>query len=276
MQGFSGTWWQALFDDSIPGSHADRDPLGGAHVRSTSRSSSARSRRSRAHALDGVPAALPGRRRSLLPDHARADDAGVPAQPRHLALLAVMGKTRLAGATLEFGGLAAIGTNVVWAIPFGFLVMVAVWNRYDARVEEASRDLGASSAAHVPRGDAAARLDRALRRVPVRLHALLERVRPDGRSSSLGHADAADPDLRADRRLGHPARPLRARDGDDALHPRSSSRSCSSRSRSRSGGAPGSVPVERAGASRRSSARRQGSTIPPDSRPARPPARGRS
>jgi putative spermidine/putrescine transport system permease protein len=45
----------------------------------------------------------------------------------------------------EFGGLAAIGTNVVWAIPFGFLVMVAVWNRYDVRVEEASRDLGASS-----------------------------------------------------------------------------------------------------------------------------------
>ena len=30
-----------------------------------------------------------------------------------------------------------------WGIPFGFLVMLAVWNRYDASVEEAARDLGA-------------------------------------------------------------------------------------------------------------------------------------
>jgi putative spermidine/putrescine transport system permease protein len=37
----------------------------------------------------------------------------------------------------------ALGANVIWGIPFGFLVMVAVWNRYDARVEEAARDLGA-------------------------------------------------------------------------------------------------------------------------------------
>jgi putative spermidine/putrescine transport system permease protein len=40
----------------------------------------------------------------------------------------------------------ALGTNVVWGLPFGFLVMVSVWNRYDSRVEEAARDLGASKA----------------------------------------------------------------------------------------------------------------------------------
>jgi putative spermidine/putrescine transport system permease protein len=40
----------------------------------------------------------------------------------------------------------ALGTNVVWGLPFAFLVMIAVWNRYDERVEEASRDLGASAA----------------------------------------------------------------------------------------------------------------------------------
>jgi putative spermidine/putrescine transport system permease protein len=39
----------------------------------------------------------------------------------------------------------ALGTNVVWGLPFGFLVMVAVWNRYSDSVEEASRDLGASA-----------------------------------------------------------------------------------------------------------------------------------
>ncbi len=38
-----------------------------------------------------------------------------------------------------------LGTNVVWGLPFGFLVMLAVWNRYDRRVEEASRDLGAGT-----------------------------------------------------------------------------------------------------------------------------------
>ena len=39
----------------------------------------------------------------------------------------------------------ALGTTVVWGLPFGFLIMVAVWNRYDDTVEEASRDLGAGS-----------------------------------------------------------------------------------------------------------------------------------
>ena len=37
----------------------------------------------------------------------------------------------------------ALGANVVWGIPFGFLVMLSVWNRYDPRIEEAARDLGA-------------------------------------------------------------------------------------------------------------------------------------
>jgi putative spermidine/putrescine transport system permease protein len=37
----------------------------------------------------------------------------------------------------------ALGTTVVWGLPFAFLIMVAVWNRYDSTVEEASRDLGA-------------------------------------------------------------------------------------------------------------------------------------
>lgn len=40
----------------------------------------------------------------------------------------------------------ALGANVVWGIPFGFLVMLAVWNRYDDHIEEAARDLGANQA----------------------------------------------------------------------------------------------------------------------------------
>ena len=32
----------------------------------------------------------------------------------------------------------------LWALPFGFLVMMSIFNRYDARAEEAARDLGAT------------------------------------------------------------------------------------------------------------------------------------
>ena len=39
---------------------------------------------------------------------------------------------------------SALGANSVWGIPFGFLVMLAVWNRYDEHIEEAARDLGAN------------------------------------------------------------------------------------------------------------------------------------
>jgi putative spermidine/putrescine transport system permease protein len=40
----------------------------------------------------------------------------------------------------------ALGTNTVWGIPFGFLVMTAIWNRYDDHIDEAARDLGANAA----------------------------------------------------------------------------------------------------------------------------------
>lgn len=39
-----------------------------------------------------------------------------------------------------------LGVHVVWALPFAFLVMVAVLNRFDPRIEESARDLGASEA----------------------------------------------------------------------------------------------------------------------------------
>ena len=39
----------------------------------------------------------------------------------------------------------ALGTNVIWALPFGFLIMIAVWNRYDDQIEEGARDLGAGA-----------------------------------------------------------------------------------------------------------------------------------
>ena len=38
---------------------------------------------------------------------------------------------------------SGLAVHVVWALPFGFLVMMAVFNRFDARLEEAARDMGA-------------------------------------------------------------------------------------------------------------------------------------
>ena len=38
---------------------------------------------------------------------------------------------------------SALGVHVVWTLPFGFLVMMAVFNRFDHSIEEAARDMGA-------------------------------------------------------------------------------------------------------------------------------------
>jgi putative spermidine/putrescine transport system permease protein len=39
---------------------------------------------------------------------------------------------------------SGLGVHVVWTLPFGFLVMMAVFNRFDGGLEEAARDMGAS------------------------------------------------------------------------------------------------------------------------------------
>ena len=39
---------------------------------------------------------------------------------------------------------SALAVHVVWALPFGYLVMMAVFNRFDSRLEEAARDMGAN------------------------------------------------------------------------------------------------------------------------------------
>ena len=39
---------------------------------------------------------------------------------------------------------SAFGAHLTWTLPFGLLIMFAVFNRFDRRFEEAARDLGAS------------------------------------------------------------------------------------------------------------------------------------
>jgi putative spermidine/putrescine transport system permease protein len=146
VQGFSGHWWQSLFDDSIPTSHATE-------IRDAALSSLYLA------LLCGALASILSLSLSMA-FRRRFPGDGVLFYLIMLALMTpgfllslgtslfwrLMGKDFSWPSVLnQFGGLGAIGTGVVWAIPFGFLVMVAVWNRYDVRVEEAARDLGASS-----------------------------------------------------------------------------------------------------------------------------------
>ena len=39
---------------------------------------------------------------------------------------------------------SALGAHLTWTLPFGLLIMFAIFNRFDPRFEEAARDLGAS------------------------------------------------------------------------------------------------------------------------------------
>jgi putative spermidine/putrescine transport system permease protein len=54
------------------------------------------------------------------------------------------------GAMFELFGLArawyssALGAHLTWTLPFGLLIMFAIFNRFDKAYEEAARDLGAS------------------------------------------------------------------------------------------------------------------------------------
>ena len=40
---------------------------------------------------------------------------------------------------------SALGAHLTWTLPFGLLIMFAIFNRFDRRFEEAARDLGASA-----------------------------------------------------------------------------------------------------------------------------------
>ena len=40
---------------------------------------------------------------------------------------------------------SGMGAHLTWTLPFGFLIMIAVFNRFDRSYEEAAKDLGASN-----------------------------------------------------------------------------------------------------------------------------------
>ena len=40
---------------------------------------------------------------------------------------------------------SGLGAHLTWTLPFGLLIMLAIFNRFDGRLEEAARDQGATS-----------------------------------------------------------------------------------------------------------------------------------
>jgi putative spermidine/putrescine transport system permease protein len=137
---FSLDWWRSLFDASIPGSIAD-------DVRASGQQSLWLALVAGAIvAVLGFSLSMAFRRRWRF----KSDVAAF-----YMIMLALMTPAFLVGlgnqllwsAMHQLPSLwkTALGANVIWGIPFSFLVMLAVWNRYDRRVEEAARDLGADT-----------------------------------------------------------------------------------------------------------------------------------
>jgi putative spermidine/putrescine transport system permease protein len=138
---FSLDWWKTLFDSSVPNTIADDVRASGEQSLWLSLVAGA------IVAVLGFSLSYAFRRRWRF----KSDIAAF-----YLIMLALMTPAFLVGLGNQllwsFMGRTpdlwktALGANVVWGIPFSFLVMLAVWNRYDRHIDEAARDLGANQA----------------------------------------------------------------------------------------------------------------------------------
>ncbi len=134
-------WWKSIFETQVGGVFTHADEIGAAGRRSLWVSLAA----------GGVVAVLSFSLSMAFRRRFRGD--GVAFYVIMLALMTpgfLLGLgTQLLWKAMGFKTglwLTALGANTVWGIPFGFLVMLAVWNRYDEHIEEAARDLGANVA----------------------------------------------------------------------------------------------------------------------------------
>ena len=137
---FSLDWWKSLFDSSIPGAIANDVSASGQQSLWLSLAAGA------IVAVLGFPLSMAFLRRWRF----KSDVVAF-----YVIMLALMTPGFLVGLGNQllwsFIGQSpnlwqtALGANVIWGIPFSFLVMLAVWNRYDRRIEEAARDLGANA-----------------------------------------------------------------------------------------------------------------------------------
>lgn len=130
-------WWESLFDSDIPGSHASEIATAGRNSLWISLAAGA------------IVAVLSFSLSMAFRRGFRGSSLFF-----YVVLLALMtpGFLLALGTQLFWSFLdvptsiwrTALGANVIWGVAFGFLVMIAVWNRYDQSIEEAARDLGAN------------------------------------------------------------------------------------------------------------------------------------
>jgi putative spermidine/putrescine transport system permease protein len=136
---FSTQWWESLWNPDIPGSHAEEIRAAGIQSLKISLAAGA------------VVALLAFTLSMAFRNRFRGEGIAF-----YLIMLALMTPGYLLGLGIQlfwaFMGAptslwkTALGANVIWGIPFGFLVMLAIWNRYNPAIEEAARDLGAGRA----------------------------------------------------------------------------------------------------------------------------------
>jgi len=133
-------WWKSLFDSSIPGSIADDVRASGQQSLWLSLVAGA------VVSVLGFSLSMAFRRRWRFKSDVVAFYVIMLALMTP-AFLVGLGNQLLWSAMHQLPSLwrTALGANVIWGIPFSFLVMLAVWNRYDRRTEEAARDLGADA-----------------------------------------------------------------------------------------------------------------------------------
>jgi putative spermidine/putrescine transport system permease protein len=135
---FSLDWWKTLFDSNVPSTIADDVRASGEQSLWLSLAAGG------IVAVFGFSLSMAFRRRWRF----RSDVVAF-----YVIMLALMTPAFLVGLgnqlLWKFMGQTpnlwqtALGANVIWGIPFSFLVMLAVWNRYDRHIEEAAQDLGA-------------------------------------------------------------------------------------------------------------------------------------
>ena len=138
LKGSSFLWWEALFNSDVPGSKAGQIRAAGLNSLYVGLASGA------VTSILALSLSMAFKRRF------RTDGVLF-----FLVLLCLMTPGFLLSLGTSFFwrwmGFApdlwktALGTNVIWALPFGFLVMIAVWNRYEDSIEEGARDLGAGA-----------------------------------------------------------------------------------------------------------------------------------
>ena len=139
LKGFGLGWWRSLFDASRPPFHAEEIRTAGEHSLWVGLASGG------LVAMLAFTLSMAFRRRFKLDGLLFYFVMLALMTPGFLLSLGTALFWRFLGALPDLWK-TVLGTNVVWGLPFGFLVMLAVWNRYDRRVEEAARDLGADTA----------------------------------------------------------------------------------------------------------------------------------